>query len=159
MKFTYHASRLILILSLLAAFTPSPIFAQGDITIEDQGPTLEFPERLTFAAHVESGAEIARVILEYGVEQLTCGTVIAKAFPDFEPGNTADVSWTWEMLQSGSQPPGARIWYRWRAIDQAGNERVSDEQQFTWLDDAHDWQSISQGMLNFHWYDGSRDFA
>lgn len=160
MSFTRHLLRFTLALWLIAVFAAQPLAsAQSGIAIEDRGVTLEFPERLTFAAHVESSAEIERVILEYGVDQLTCGTVTAKAFPDFEPGNSADVSWTWEMLQSGSQPPGSRIWYRWRARDKASNESVSDEQRITWLDDEHDWQSISQGMLTFHWYGAPRDFA
>jgi hypothetical protein len=149
-----------LILSLvMSAPVASRAMAQSSIRIEDRGVTIEFPERLTFSAHVESSAEIDRVILEYGVDKLTCGAVVAKALPEFEPGASADVAWTWEMLQSGSLPPGARIWYRWRVTDKAGGERVSDEQRLTWLDDEHPWQSLSQGMLTFHWYGGSREFA
>ena len=159
-RFTICPFRCVLLVLLAISLSAPPVvLAQSAIRIEDRGVTIEFPDRLTFRAHVESGAEIDRVILEYGVEQLTCGEVMAKAFPDFKPGASADVEWTWEMLQSGSQPPGAKIWYRWRVIDKAGNQSVSDEQRVTWLDDAHDWQSISQGLLTFHWYSGSRDFA
>jgi hypothetical protein len=144
---------------LFVSLTAPHASAQSGPVIQDGGVTVEFPDRLTFTAHVESSAEIERVVLEYGVEKLTCGQVTAKAFPDFEPGVAADVSWTWEMLQSGSEPPGTRIWYRWRAIDAAGNESVSDEQRLIWIDDEHAWQSISRGQLTFHWYDGLRAFA
>ena len=165
--FTFHASsrsipvgRFTLIaLWALATTTLPSVSAQSPIVIEDRGVTIEFPERLTFEARVESSAEIERVTLEYGVVKLTCGAVTAKVFPDFEPGRSVDVAWTWEMLQSGSQPPGAAIWYRWRVTDQAGNESVSDEQRVVWLDDQHNWQSISRGRLTFHWYGGSRRFA
>jgi hypothetical protein len=157
---TFYGLRFALVVLLLTIVLSARIVsAQDAMIIEDRGVTMEFPERLTFEAHVESSAQIERVVLEYGVDKLTCGTVTAKAFPDFEPGASIDVSWTWEMLQSGSQPPGAEIWYRWRAMDSAGNERVSDEQRVVWLDDRHDWQSISRGMLTFHWYGGSRNFA
>ena len=75
---------------------------------------LNFPESATFRATLTNAAEITSVILEYGSEQQTCGEVIAKAFPQFTPGQTVDVEWTWEMRQSGSLPPGAQLWWRWR---------------------------------------------
>ena len=149
----------VLLVTLIAATCAPLASAQADIAITDRGVTMEFPDRITFEAHVESSAEIDQVVLEYGVEKLTCGDVTAKAFPDVEPGQSIDVEWTWEMIQSGSQPPGATIWYRWRATDKAGHESVSDEQRLTWLDDTHNWQSVSRDMLTLHWYDGSRSFA
>src|SRR3972149_1346900 len=149
----YHAARITFYVLLVGLLAVSPLglliaSAQTSITLEDRGVEIEFPERMTFNAQVEGSADIERVVLEYGVERLTCGTVTAKAFPDFEPGRSVTVAWTWEMLQSwGSEPPGATIWYRWRAIDQAGNEAVSDEQRVVWLDEVHDWQSISRGKI------------
>jgi hypothetical protein len=144
---------------MLIAANTLPVSAQNAITIEDRGAQIEFPDRITFRAHVESDADIAQVVLEYGVEKLTCGKVTAKAFPDFTQGKSVDVSWTWEMLKSGSEPPGAQIWYRWRVVDTAGIETVSDEQRITWLDDQHAWQSISRDMLTLHWYASPREFA
>ena len=161
-RFALHAPRFtlhVLLVALIATLTLSTASAQSAISIADRGVDIEFPERITFRAHVESSAAIDQVVLEYGVEKLTCGEVTAKAFPDFEPGQSVDVSWTWEMLKSGSEPPGATIWYRWRVADTAGNESVSDEQRVTWLDQARRWQSISREMLTLHWYDGSRAFA
>lgn len=133
--------------------------AQSSLVIDDQGVTMEFPNRMTFRANVESNTPIAQVVLEYGVERLTCGTVTAKVFPEFTPGTTADVTWTWEMLQSGSEPPGAQVWYRWRVTDTEGNEEVTETETVTWLDDQHDWEALSSGMLTLHWYEGTDDFA
>jgi Peptidase MA superfamily len=145
-----------LILGLLGV---PPALAQNPIEIEDLAAKLEFPDRITFKAHITSGATIDRVILEYGVEKLTCGTVVAKAFPDFTRSAAADVAWTWEMRRSDSEPPGTQIWYRWRVADASGNERVSEQHNLTWLDDQHSWDSVSSGKLTLHWYAGSRDFA
>src|SRR3990170_2717168 len=105
-RITFYVSRFTLA-ALLAILAPgaSSASAQGSILIENRGVTMEFPERLTFEARIESDAEIDQVVLEYGVEKLTCGAVTAKAFPDFEPGKAVDVSWTWEMLQSGAESP------------------------------------------------------
>ncbi|MEO6456678.1 MAG: hypothetical protein ABIO92_00165, partial [Chloroflexia bacterium] len=137
----------------------SPLSAQSTAKIEDRGVTLEFPDRLTFKARIEDSSTIERIVLEYGVEKLTCGTVTAKAFPDFQPGKTsADVSWTWEMRKSGSEPPGATIWYRWRVTNKSGGTTLSARKTLTWLDEANDWQSITRDKLTLHWYASPRTF-
>ncbi len=141
------------------ALPPHPLAAQSTWVITDQGVEIDFPNTLTFQAQIESAAPIAQVILEYGVLRLTCGQVQARAFPDFTPGTTTAVSWTWEMRQSGSEPPGARIWYRWRVRDGDGTEQVSADYEVVWLDQQHDWHSISDGMLTLHWYDSPQPFA
>lgn len=138
---------------------PDPLAAQATLAITDQGVVVDFPNMLTFQARIESAAPIAQVTLEYGVFRLTCGEVRARAFPDFTPDTTTSVSWTWEMRQSGSEPPGARIWYRWRVRDGDGNEQVSADYEVVWLDQQHDWRSISAGMLTLHWYDSPQSFA
>jgi Peptidase MA superfamily len=151
-------------LLLIGLALPALAGAQSRIEITDHGTQITFPDRITFSAHITSDAPIARVVLEYGVVKLTCGEVVAKAFPDFPKSKiqnpkSADVSWTWEMRQSGSEPPGTTIWYRWRVADASGAEQVSDEQRMTWLDDAHPWRSDSDGKLTLHWYGGSQTFA
>ena len=98
---------------------------------------LNFPESATFHATFTSDVDIASVVLEYGNEQQTCGEVIAKAFPQFTPGKTVDAEWTWEMRQSGSLPPGAQLWWRWRVTDVNGSETVTETKTATWLDDIH----------------------
>lgn len=149
-------SALLVTLSLGA----STVSAQSAGKIIDHGVTLEFPDRLTFKAHIEDPSTIERVVLEYGVEKLTCGTVTAKAFPDFQAGKTsADVSWTWEMRKSGSEPPGSTIWYRWRVTNKSGGTTLSDRKTLIWLDEENDWQSITRDKLTLHWYDSPRPFA
>lgn len=142
------------------ASTPHLSHAQGTLLIKDGGATLNFPDSITFKAHIEAPGKLERVVLEYGVEKQTCGTVIAKALPNFNPDATStDVSWTWDMRKSGSEPPGSRIWYRWRATDKAGASALSDKKTVLWLDTTHKWDSLSKGKITFHWYSGSRQFA
>lgn len=125
----------------------------------NKGVTIDFPNTITFETSLQSSADITSVTLEYGTQQLTCGQVLAKGFPQFTPGKSVDVSWTWDMRQSGSLPPGTSIWWRWRYQDSAGNETVTDQQSVTWLDDIHPWQTVSSGKLNLHWYSGNQAFA
>lgn len=119
----------------------------------------EFPEKATFKLSMAHSVEITSVVLEYGNRQQTCGEVIAKAFPKFNSGKSIETEWTWEMLQSGSLPPGSQIWWRWRVTDANGDETVTGTQTATWLDQVHPWQTLSDGQLNLHYYDIKKSFA
>ena len=152
-------STLSLLLVALIIFAPKVAFAAPTSSITNDQPTLNFPDSITFHTTIDSSVPITSVTLEYGTEQLTCGTVLAKAFPQFTPGVTVTPEWIWEMKQSGSLPPGASLWWRWRYTDENGVENVSDKKTLTWLDSVHDWQTITSGLVNLHWYSGNRSFA
>ena len=148
---------LLLSLSLLPA-TPAFASPQPDVTSNEI--VLNFPESATFRVTLTSEMEITSVVLEYGNEQQTCGEVIAKAFPQFTPGRTVNAEWTWEMRQSGSLPPGAQLWWRWRITDANGNETVTESETATWLDDDHIWKTMQNGeFIRLHWYEGDETFA
>ena len=148
---------LIVGLSLLN-FTTAFTYPHAIVTNNES--VLNFPESVTFSTTVTSDSEIRSIVLEYGNEQQTCGEVIAKAFPQFSPGQTVEAEWTWEMRQSGSLPPGASLWWRWRVTDANGNETLSETKTTTWLDDVHNWQSLNNGdFLRLHWYEGDQIFA
>lgn len=146
-------------LLLLSLSAVSTAHAAPRVDVTQNNVEMSFPETATFSATISSSAEIVSVVLEYGNEQQTCGEVIAKAFPEFTPGTTVNAQWTWEMRQSGSLPPGAQIWWRWRITDASGLETVSETKTVTWLDDIHNWKTITEGDINFHWYSGGDAFA
>lgn len=158
-----RTSLLFLTLSLLLISTiisaPQSVSAGPLTTVTNDQPTLNFPDSITFRANIESGTPITSVILEYGTDQLTCGSVVAKAFPQFTPGTAVNPEWTWEMRQSGSLPPGATLWWRWRYTDENGIENLSEKKSLTWLDADHDWQTVTSGFINLHWYSGDVAFA
>ena len=151
-----------LLVALLLSFsllTVSTVRALVQTEVTDNNVTFDFPEAATFSATITADVDIVSVVLEYGNEQQTCGEVIAKAYPEFTPGRTVNAAWTWEMRQSGSLPPGAQLWWRWRVTDANGNETVSETKSATWLDDDHDWKTLKEGNINFHWYRGNDAFA
>ena len=154
-------AKLTLFFLLLGLFT-MPVqnaFAAPYADVTNNKVTFSFPETATFSAALSADANITSVILEYGNEQQTCGEVIAKAYPQFTPAKNSDVEWTWDMRQSGSLPPGASLWWRWRYTDEAGKEYLSETQTATWLDDTHKWQTLTSGFLRLHWYEGDKSFA
>jgi hypothetical protein len=147
------------ILFLLVLVPLRSVGAATGKQVTRSGATLDFPNTISFAATLESSRAIDSVTLEYGTAQSTCGQVIAKAFPQFTPGTSMQAEWTWDMRQSGSLPPGATIWWRWHYTDESGQEFLSEQQTVTWLDNTHDWQTISADMLRLHWYGKDRAFA
>lgn len=158
-----HRSALLAFVALFLLLThPGAVGAQGPasrLTVTDRGTFIVFPDRISFNAHITSQVPVTQVVLEYGVEKRTCGDITAKAFPKFTPGTQLDVNWTWEMLQTGSEPPGSVIWYRWRVTDRDGNTAVTPDARVTWIDNTYSWQQLVNGDLTLHWYDGGRPFA
>jgi len=150
----------ILTLFLMGMFlAPNNTSAAPLADVQNDRVTLAFPNTATFSATLNAAAPITSVTLEYGNEQQTCGDVIAKAYPQFTPSNSVSISWTWDMRQSGSLPPGATLWWRWRYTDQSGAEVVTQTQTATWLDDENDWQTLTGEDLRLHYYDLDASFA
>jgi len=147
------------LLGLILCNLTIPVHAQAGIQLISDSATLSFPDSVTFKAEFKSGENITSVVLEYGVDQLTCGTVVAKAFPQFTPAADVQVEWTWDMRQSGSLPPGASLWWRWQVQDANGAPFSSPKQTMTWLDSVHNWQVISGGNINLHYYEGGQVFG
>ncbi len=136
-----------------------PAFALPHASVTDDQVTFDFPNTATFSATLSADSTITSVTLEYGNVQQTCGEVVAKAFPEFASEKTTQVEWTWDMRQSGSLPPGTQIWWRWLYTDETGAQFVTETQTSTWLDDVHDWQTITSGDLRLHWYGNDKAFA
>jgi len=154
-----HRHRLILLILIITLALPTQALAAPQADVEADSALLDFPNTVTFSATLSAPSEIVEVTLEYGSEQLTCGEVIAKAFPEFMPGTSTQASWTWDMRQSGSLPPGTSIWWRWRYKDSNGAEYVSNTQTVTWLDDIYDWKTVTAENLRLHYYGRDEAFA
>jgi hypothetical protein len=149
---------LFFMLLLTSSFRPAGAASPAASASVDEAE-VQFPDAITFRAQISNSAPVVSVTLEYGADQLTCGAVIAKAFPQFEPAEDVSVEWTWDMRQSGSLPPGETVWWRWRIVDANGQETLTEEKTVTWLDAEHDWETISDGGLRLHWYSGDQAFA
>ncbi len=148
-------------LLLLALLAPIPARAApaAAFDVESNAAVLDFPNAVTFRLTISAPVEIERIVLEYGVDQLTCGEVVAKAFPDFEPATRVQAEWTWNMRQSGSEPPGARIWWQWRVTDSDGHEQLVQKSETLWLDSLHPWKKSTASSITVHWYEGGSAFG
>ncbi len=147
------------LLSFLLCSLGVPVHAQSGITLVSDTITLAFPDTATFQAEFKSGVNITSAVLEYGVDQLTCSTVVAKAFPQVTAAADVKAEWACQTQQSGSLPPGASMWWQWQVEDASGAKFTSPKQTATWLDSAHSWQVISGGSIDLHYYNGGQTFG
>jgi hypothetical protein len=150
---------ILLLFLLLVSGPAAPAHAQSGIQLVSDEATLQFPQTATFQAEFTSSANITAVTLEYGVDQLTCGTVVAKAFPEITPSTDVKAEWTWDMRQSGSLLPGATLWWQWTVTDANGTQFTSPQKTILWLDNIHNWKTITGGKINLHYYDGDASFG
>jgi hypothetical protein len=148
-----------ILLLILVGGLVMPVAAQSGLQVVSNTASLTFPDSILFSAEFQAGANITAVVLEYGVNQLTCGTVHAEAFPAVTAGTDGKVSWTWHMLQSGSLPPGSTIWWRWQVTDSNGTQFTSPQKTILWLDAIHPWKVITGGNINLHYYNGDASFG
>ncbi len=156
---TRKCSPLVLALLFFFCSQANAVQAQTNLRIVQNQVALAFPQTVTFTAEILSEATITSVVLEYGVDQLTCGTVVGKALPEFTASSDVRVSWTWDMRQSSSLPPGAKLWWHWLVSDDQGAQLESPEQTTIWLDKLHHWQVLNGGNVNLHWYSGGASFG
>jgi hypothetical protein len=98
-------------------------------TVGTSKVVLNYPRTVEFSTEVTNAANVERIILEYGVNKRTCGSSSAEAFPTFAAGDSISVKWTWEMLKSGSEPPGTHVWYQWKLLLKDGSSVTSERQE------------------------------
>ncbi len=149
-----------LILILVGVIWQVAAVNRQSVIIERDEVVFDFPNEINFSVQAASDVPITRVELEYGLDVNACATDTTRVVPDnIEFGTTVSANWTWNMRRSGSLPPGARLWYRWRITDEAGDTFISEQTWLTWLDSEHDWRTVSSDNLFIHWYEGDEAFA
>jgi len=143
----------------LLAVSPVPVQAQGGLTVLDGSTQIEFPAELTFRLSAGSNVNITDIRLHYAVDRLSFARVTSEAYVKFEPATTVEAEWTWDMRRTGGLPPGASVSYWWTVVDARGN-RVETTPARVHFDDArHRWQSLTEGKVTLHWYEGDGSFA
>jgi hypothetical protein len=151
-------SRRLLSLILLVPLLTLAAAPRPSITVAEAEAVLYYPDSIDFTLHAASAEGIVLAEVEYGLEIVSCGTDINRAEPeDFGASTVVDTVWTWDMRQSGSLPPGARLWWRWHLVEASGSDFRTPTQTITWLDDVHPWQALSESNISLHTYNASQD--
>jgi hypothetical protein len=148
--------RWILAVMLISSLTlPAPVAAQGPIQVLDQSVETAFRDHITFNASLESESKITEVRLLYRVAgQLAT----ARGDADFEPGTRVEASFTIDQKRD-YLPPGTELEYWWQITNEAGDSLKTEPQHLLYMDERHDWQTLSSDRLTLYWYKGDRSFG
>lgn len=143
------------VMSILSLTLPAPAAAQGAIRVLDQGVETAFRDHITFNINLESESKITEVRLLYRVAgQLAT----ARGDADFEPGTRVEASFTIDQKRD-YLPPGTELEYWWTITNEAGDSLKTEPQHLLYMDERHDWQTLSSDRLTLYWYKGDRAFG
>ncbi len=154
---------------------PGPVLAPGpalstledDFDVRASEAILQLPDSVSFHLEGSGARRIETIDVEFGTNHVfSCASTSYwsartdwSAPADFEAGDEVVVSWEWDMRRSGSQPPGALIWWRWRLVDDLGREFRTPREETTFTDDRFQWQSHTDGNVTYYWYAGGNGFG
>jgi len=141
--------------ALLILAWATTVAAQGPIQVLHQSVETAFRDYITFYITVESDSPITDARLLYRVVgQLAT----ARGDAEFDPATHVETSFTIDQERE-YLPPGTELEYWWKITDEAGNELKTEPQSLLYMDERHDWQTLSSDRLTLYWYAGGRAFG
>ncbi len=138
--------------------TPLPIVAprEADFDVSVSEASMQLPDSITFHLQGKGDRPVDLVDVEFGSELVFSCASAEYQSARTKVGGKEDVSVTqeWDMRRTGSIPPGATVWWRWRVVDDLGQEFFSPRKEVVYNDDRFDWREHSLDNITFYWYAG-----
>ncbi|QBD79314.1 hypothetical protein EPA93_26330 [Ktedonosporobacter rubrisoli] len=144
---------------LSPALAPSHAYAFSDpITINSQTDTINFPSGIDFQVSArDSTSPIVRATIFIASSSANLREEHQVNVTD--PSQQVTLRWHEDTTGNHFTPPGTQISYHWALQDQLGNLYTGIIQHFSVIDTRYNWQQISDGMLQVHWYNRTVDFG
>ncbi|MCS6909954.1 MAG: peptidase MA family metallohydrolase [Anaerolineales bacterium] len=138
-------------------WTPAAAQAQSGLRIVFMpAPEYRLNEKAVFRLRAESDQPIVSVSFFLRTPDIVETFVGEATFP---AGNTR-IEAVYELLPDRRQIRlFAPVEYWWVVRDAANREIESARQRFIYTDNRFSWQSLSEGPLTVHWYEGEREFG
>lgn len=144
----------------LAAALALAFVIQDGITVTNNEAVVTFPGRIDFEVSATSSANIESANLTYRTDALSCGESVSQAIAeDFEPGTDLDLSYEWDLRQTGTMPPGTTVTWQWTLTSTAGESVTTPEQTVLFTDQNYAWRTVQTERLILYWYEGDENFA
>lgn len=155
-----HLKFLTLCLWLGLALLLAPCaFAQSSIVVTAQSVDMHFPRTMRFNIQAKSESPIRALTLTVRQRGVALGSRYAVSVTPSRSIHSG-FEWNFQSLASGGYlPPGTDGDYSWHIEDTAGNVLDTPRAEYVVEDRSHDWQTLSNNVLNVSWYQGSSDFG
>ena len=118
-----------------------------------------FPQGILFYLKLDSNQVIEKAALRYWTNGQSCQTSGVVHQFSFDPTQSLDLNWEWNLGTSGTIPPGTIVYYSWEITDNLGNLTEIPAQSLVFNDDRHTWKSLVQGEITLQWYQGTQSFG
>jgi hypothetical protein len=142
-------------LAVLCLGWPKAVSAQQPIRVLDNGHSVTFGREMRFSLALEGSAPITSIVLAYRTSDTQGTTVEPIAFPPDKKPGVVHVHDIGELYVR----PFVLVSYWWTVVDLMGARLVTEPQQFLYTDDRFRWETVSQGGVNLHWYQGDDQVA
>lgn len=133
-------------------------FSSNAIIVTSQNDSVHFPQYIDYrmtATDTQSPITQATIFILQNSNQLLAQHTISIS----KPSNTVTVDWHQETSGSNFITPGSPLSYYWLIQDRASNTHTDAKQQFNTVDTRFSWLSLSQGMMQVHWYNRPQQFG
>lgn len=134
---------------------PAALAADNGFVVTQDSAQSEFPKDVLFSLQAQSPDQVSMVHLLY---RLADSPV---TYSDLVPmPRSARISASYTMnLRQQYVPPGVVIHYQWLLDGQSGAKYATPWASVAVADSRFSWQSMTNGPLTLHWYDGNTTFA
>ncbi len=149
----------VVVVTLMPPQQPTAVPEKFELALSEA--SLDPPNSITFSMEGVGEQAVEVIDLEFGTDSVfSCAsTSYTSARTEFEGEREVSATWTWDMRRTGSIPPGSVVWWRWRVVDEQGDEHRTSRQSVVYGDDRFPWESHTSDNITFYWYAGGADFG
>lgn len=140
-------------------FIPRALAATNPFTITAQTATATFPKGIDFQVTVTDTASAisqATLVLSYNFPR---DIELQRAVNVTTPQQTLTLRWHEDTTGDNFVEPGTTLSYKWQFHDTVGNDNAQTQRSFAVIDNRFNWQNLTQGQVEVHWYGQSTDFG
>ena len=132
---------------------PEPVSPEpAEVNIISDRTITDFPNTIAFIIEGSSAVPVASINLEYGTDKRSLVSEVSRVEPEYATDIKISTSYVWEMKKTGSIPPGAKVWWRWRITDEDDRTYVTPRQTIVFEDTRYQWQVETAHDLDIYWY-------
>ena len=147
-----------IVLLPIAFSTRHALAASDPITVTSEIDTINFPKYIDFTLSAsDTSSLITQAYIYIAFKERPYAPSVEYQVAINNPAQTITLDYRANTTDNNFHSPGTRVEYHWVLEDKAGNWHTEATQNFTTIDTRFSWQQLSQGLLQVHWYNRSRE--